>query len=145
VCENALFAVREISAPADIPIDTMTASQCLDVLVHADKQSARWEAVKARALTRFATLRRAGDGLEEGASEEVAVELAMNPQTAAVQISQAHDLVTRLPATTAALEAGEIDYVRAKAIAQAKRAKVRFYMEWRRPEAIRRVGPPPKL
>jgi hypothetical protein len=71
-----------------------------------DKQRSRWEAVKARALARFAEIRRAGDGLEEGAPEEVAVELAMNPQTAAVQLAQAHDLVTRLPATTAALEAG---------------------------------------
>jgi hypothetical protein len=114
--ENTLFALRDTSAPADIPIDTMTATQCLDLLAHADKQRAHWEAIKARALARFAVIRRAGDGLEEGAPEEVAVELGMNPQTAAMQISQAYDLVTRLPATTAALEAGDIDYVRAKAM-----------------------------
>jgi hypothetical protein len=116
--ENTLFALRDISPPADIPIETMTANQCLDFLIHADKNRSFWDALKARALARFADIRQSdtGTGLEEGAPEEVAIELGMNPHTAAIHLNQARDLVTRLPATTAALEAGEIDYVRAKAM-----------------------------
>jgi hypothetical protein len=114
--ENTLFALRDTSPPANIPIETMTANQCLDVIINADKQRSHWEAIKARTLARFATIRQTKDGLEEGTPEEIAIELAMNPHTAAIQLNQAHDLVTRLPATTAALEAGEIDYVRAKAM-----------------------------
>jgi hypothetical protein len=114
--ENTLFALRDTNPPADIPIETMTANQCLDFLIHAEKKRSLWDALKARALARFATIRKTDNGLEEGASEEVAIELGMNPHTAAIHLNQAHDLVTRLPATTAALEAGEIDYVRAKAM-----------------------------
>ncbi|MET0233642.1 MAG: DUF222 domain-containing protein, partial [Kibdelosporangium sp.] len=116
MCENTLFTLREKSPPADIPIDTMTVDEVLDGVIDAEKNRAYWDARKARYLARFAELRASGTGLVDGAPEEVAIELGMNPHTAAVQISQAHDLVTRLPATTAALEAGEIDYVRAKAM-----------------------------
>jgi hypothetical protein len=35
--ENMLFALRDTSPPADIPIETMTANQCLDFLIHAEK------------------------------------------------------------------------------------------------------------
>jgi hypothetical protein len=94
----------------------MTANQCLDFLIHAEEMRSLWDALKARALARFATICKTDTGLEEGAPEEVAIELGMNPHTAAIHLNQAHDLVTRLPATTAALEAGEIDYVRAKAM-----------------------------
>jgi hypothetical protein len=115
--ESVLFALRDTSPPADIPIETMTVNQCLDFLIHVEKNRSFWDALKARALARFAELRTVnGATLDDGAPEEVAIELGMNPHTAAVQISQARDLVTRLPATTAALEAGEIDYVRAKAM-----------------------------
>jgi hypothetical protein len=115
--ENMLFALRDISPPANIPIETMTANQCLDGLIGAQKNIAFWNARNARLMARFAELRKEnGSDLAEGAAEEIAIELAMNPHTAATHLNQAHDLVTRLPATTAALEAGEIDYVRAKAM-----------------------------
>src|SRR5688572_16148177 len=97
----------------------MNASQVLNSLIDATKKLSYWEARKARLLARFAELRqpdRAGTDIADGAPEEIAAELAMNPHTAAIHISQARDLVTRLPATAAALEAGDIDYVRAKAM-----------------------------
>jgi hypothetical protein len=113
--ENTLFALRDTSPLADIPIETMTANQCLDGLIDAQKNLAFWNAKNARLMARFAELRKEdGSDLGEGAAEEIAIELAMNPHTAAIHLNQAHDLVTRLPATTAALEAGDIDYVRAK-------------------------------
>ncbi|MBP2326368.1 hypothetical protein JOF56_006753 [Kibdelosporangium banguiense] len=117
--ENTLFALRDINPPVNIPINSMNANQVLDSLIDIDKARAFCDARKARLLARFAELRepeRAGTDLADGAPEEVALELAMNPHTAAVHISRARDLVTRLPATTDALEAGEIDYVRAKAM-----------------------------
>jgi hypothetical protein len=115
--ENTLFALRDTSPPADIPIETMTANQCLDGLIDAQENLAFWNAKNARLMARFAELRKEnGSDLGEGAVEEIAIELAMNPHTAAIHLNQAHDLVTRLPATTAALEAGDIDYVRAKAM-----------------------------
>jgi hypothetical protein len=95
----------------------MTATQCLDGLIETQKKIAFWTARNARLMARFAELRKeGGPDLVEGAPEEVAIELGMNPHTAAIHLNQAHDLVTRLPATTAALEAGDIDYVRAKAM-----------------------------
>jgi hypothetical protein len=117
--ESLLFQVREVGPPVDIAIESMTDNQCLDVLINCEKMIAFYEARKARALARFADLRppsRGGVAVADGAAEEVAVELAMNPVTAAVKISQSRDMVSRLPATVAALEAGEIDYVRAKAM-----------------------------
>jgi hypothetical protein len=115
--ENTLFALRETNPPANIPIEIMTANQCLDGLIETQKKLAFWNARNARLMARFAELRHTdGPTLDEGAPEEVAIELAMNHHTAAIHLNQAHDLVTRLPATTAALEAGDIDYVRAKAM-----------------------------
>src|SRR6185312_8237863 len=96
--ENTLFALRETTPPADIPIHQMTANQVLDGLLDTTKNLSHWEARKARLLTRFAELRepsRAGTDIADGAPEEIAIELAMNPHTAAIQISQARDLVTR--------------------------------------------------
>jgi hypothetical protein len=115
--ESALFALRETNPPTDIPIEHMNANQCLDGLIDAQKKIAFWNATNARLMARFAELRKEeGPDLVEGAPEEIAIELAMNPHTAAIHLNQAHDLVTRLPATMAALEAGDIDYARAKAM-----------------------------
>jgi hypothetical protein len=49
--ENMLFALRETSPPADIPIETMTANQCLDFLIHAEKNRARWDTLKVHTAT----------------------------------------------------------------------------------------------
>src|ERR1041384_2072265 len=117
--ESVLFSVREVKTPARVPVESMTDDQCLDLVVHGEKMRAYYDALKTRALARFAALRppgRDGIAVADGAPEEVAVELGMNPVTAAVQISRAQDIVVRLPATVAALEAGEIDYMRAKAM-----------------------------
>jgi uncharacterized protein DUF222 len=97
----------------------MSASQCLDVIVDAEKTIARAEAEKARALARFAALRpatRRGAELADGAREEVAIEIGVSPQAAVSQILQAQRLVNRLPATVAALSVGEIDFRRALAM-----------------------------
>jgi hypothetical protein len=117
--EIGLGVVGEVNSPTGIAIESMTDEQCLDALVDIEKMLAWYEARKVRVLARFAALRppeRAGISLADGAAEEVAAELAMNPVTASIKLSHAQDMTSRLPATVAALEAGEIDYVRAKAM-----------------------------
>jgi hypothetical protein len=117
--QECVLAFRDILPPADIPVSEMTASQCLDVIVDADKMKSFYDARIAQALTRFAELRpptRGGMELADGAREEVSLELGISPQAAATQILQARSLVTRLPATLTALGDGHIDYRRALAM-----------------------------
>jgi Domain of unknown function (DUF222) len=119
--ESVLSLVEEVKSPVDVPIESMTDVQILDALVDMDKIHASNDARTARLLARFAELRppaREGIAVADGAAEEVAAERGMNTTTAAIQMSLAHNMVSRLPATMAALEAGEIDYVRAKAMTE---------------------------
>jgi hypothetical protein len=114
-----VFETRKTYAPtphADVPIAEMTAPQCLDVITHAQSMKSHYDAQEAQAMARFAELRQPtqrGSELAEGARDEVAMELGVSPQTAATRIRQARSLVTRLPATVAALSDGKIDYKRA--------------------------------
>ncbi|MEV4314640.1 DUF222 domain-containing protein [Actinocrispum sp. NPDC049592] len=101
---------------AAIPIPEMTATQCLEVITHAQEVKSHYDAREAQALARFAELRQPtqrGSELAEGARDEVAMELGVSPHTAAAKILQARSLVTRLPATITALSDGKIDYKRA--------------------------------
>lgn len=119
--EEFLLQFREVRPPADIPVESMSAGQCLDVIADADKMIAHYDAMAAQALARFAELRpptRPGTELADGAREEVSVELGISPRAAATQIRQAKELVTRLPVTVQALADGRIDYARAVAITE---------------------------
>jgi hypothetical protein len=116
---GALTLLRTPHPPAPIPITDMTADQCLDVITASEKTIAQAQGNRTRALARFAELRpptRTYAELADGAREEVAVEVGISPQAAAVQLLQARDLATRLPATVDALAAGEICYRRAVAM-----------------------------
>jgi hypothetical protein len=119
VIEEFILQFRDVLPPADIPIPEMSASQCLDVIVDAEKMTSFYDAQTARALARFAELRpptRPGMDLADGAREEVSMERAIAPQTAATQVRRARELVTRLPQTLAALAEGRIDQRRALAM-----------------------------
>ncbi|CAM3486817.1 HNH endonuclease signature motif containing protein [Kibdelosporangium persicum] len=59
---------------------------------------------------------RDGISVGDGVAEEVALELHLSPATTAKHLAEAQDMVSRLPMTVNALEAGEIDYMRAKAV-----------------------------
>jgi hypothetical protein len=117
-----MFDLRSTQTPVPsvtIPIEKMTADQCLAVIAQADTMKSYYDSRKARALARFADLRRPtrwGTELADGAPEEVALELGVSPRTAASQILQARNMVSRLPATMAALSAGQIDYKRAQSL-----------------------------
>lgn len=122
--EELLLQVREVNPPADIPIGTMTAAQCLDVITHADRMIARCGARSAQAMARFAELRppnRPGVDLADGAREEVSMELGISPRTAATKINLARDLATRLPETLKALDQGLIDMARSQAMVELTR------------------------
>ncbi len=99
---------------------------------------AGWEALMIRAQARFAALRHplpAADGpTPDGcpgsdrpvgagfAAEEIAAELHLSPAAAAVQLELAVTAVSRLPATLAALDTGDIDLGRLRATVEATAA-----------------------
>ena len=82
----------------------------------------RADAARMRLLVKFAALRPPQEGEErrfaDFAPEEVAVEVGLSPREAAREMKLACALADRLPATLAALEAGEIDLRRAEAMAR---------------------------
>lgn len=119
--DEFLLQFRDVLPPADIPIETMSAAQCLDVIADAEKWISHCDARTAQALARFAELRppnRPGIDVADGAREEVSMELGIASMTAAAEIRQARDLVDRLPETLAALAKGAIDYRRAMSMAE---------------------------
>jgi hypothetical protein len=64
----------------------MSDSQCLDLIVHAEKMTAFHEARLAQALARFAELRPPNlDGIQlaDGVRKEVSMQLGITPQFAA--------------------------------------------------------------
>ncbi|ONI84239.1 hypothetical protein ALI144C_16385 [Actinosynnema sp. ALI-1.44] len=119
MCEQLNLPLRTIRQPADIPLADMTDDQVLDYIAYHHQARSTADAKLIRGFARFAELRqprRTGIDLGDGAAEEVAMELSVSPNTAAAHLSQAKSLVARLPATVNALEAGEIDYTRTKAL-----------------------------
>jgi hypothetical protein len=95
---------------------------CLDLLARAARSTARWQAMTVWALARFAALRppteRGERNYSEFATDEVAPVLGLSPAMARTRMAQAVALVSRLPATVAALEDGMIDLERAVAMAE---------------------------
>jgi hypothetical protein len=81
------------------------------------RQLAMLQAVQLRQLAEYAAV----TGLNEYTSDELAVVLCMTMNTACKRLDLALDLTQRLPATLAAMDAGDLDLPRAQAIADATR------------------------
>ncbi|ONI84221.1 hypothetical protein ALI144C_16275 [Actinosynnema sp. ALI-1.44] len=97
----------------------MTRDQVLDFLVDRHRRRNQIDGEIVQAYARFAELtppRRSGITIGDGAAEEIALELAVSPNTTAKHLHEAQELVTRLPGTVSALTTGEIDVMRAKAV-----------------------------
>ena len=110
--------------PIDVfdDVDVLDADEALDVVVAAERRIAAAQAVQMRALARFARLRPSGDPgnvMSEFAADEVAPALRLSRSSAAVRLDLATSLTTRLPGTLAALERGEIDLSKARAVVEA--------------------------
>jgi hypothetical protein len=102
---------------ANLPLNELDDEHTLQTLEALARLHARADACQARALAHFAAQRPGPDG--EFAPEEVALALNWTCATAITRMSDAMALVERLPATLAALAAGQIDMIRARAIADA--------------------------
>ncbi|MFC0111259.1 HNH endonuclease signature motif containing protein [Kibdelosporangium aridum] len=90
--------------------------QVLSRLARNAQVRASLDAEDACLLARFAELsppNRDGIRVADGAAEEIAIETHVNPRVALAKLLQAQEMVNRLPATLAALEAGDIDADRA--------------------------------
>jgi hypothetical protein len=81
------------------------------------RQLAMLQAVQLRQLAEYAAV----TGLNEYTSDELAMVLCMTMNTACKRLDLALDLTQRLPATLAAMDAGDLDLPRAQAIADATR------------------------
>jgi hypothetical protein len=105
-----------------LSVEVLDADDVLDVVVAAERRVAAAQAVQMRALARFARLRPSGDpgnAMSEFAADEVAPALRLSRNSAAVRLDIATALTTRLPATLAALERGEINMIKARAVVEA--------------------------
>nr|WP_052478741.1 HNH endonuclease signature motif containing protein [Kibdelosporangium sp. MJ126-NF4]CEL20391.1 hypothetical protein [Kibdelosporangium sp. MJ126-NF4]CTQ97616.1 hypothetical protein [Kibdelosporangium sp. MJ126-NF4] len=119
MCEQLNLPWRTIQPPPAIPLADMNDDEVLNYLTFHYLARANSDAKLIRGFARFAELRkprRGGIDLGDGAAEEVALELSISPNTAATHLTQAASIVARLPDTVNALEAGEIDYTRTKAM-----------------------------
>lgn len=98
------------------PIGALDAPAAVDAMVAWYRRQSRDAAQLLRVLARFGELR-AGEGLEF-AGDEVAAALRLSVKAATALLDLAMALTRRLPATLAALEAGEIDITKARALAE---------------------------
>jgi hypothetical protein len=117
--EQLTVPYRETQPPPHIPVTRMNREETLNYIADRYRQRCRTEAELIQGLAHFATLtppKRPGIDLGDGAAEELALELNLSPNTTAKHLTEAQEMTTRLPATVDALEAGEIDIMRAKAI-----------------------------
>jgi len=94
-------------------IESMTDEEVLEYLHTQERERARIDACTARALARFSELRA---DTPQYVADEIAVELRWTPRFAGNRLADAVELVESLPNTLAALESGEIDWVRASTI-----------------------------
>ncbi len=90
----------------------------LEVIEACEREVAR---LQARQLEAMAALQRAraGTPLAEFAADEVSLAIRVSPNAARDRLWVAGALTTRLPATMAALESGELDYYRARCVVEA--------------------------
>jgi hypothetical protein len=93
---------------------------CIAELLAIERQIAALHALQVRLLSRVAELRPdpTGDHVSEFAADEVAAELSWTRWQAARRLACAQDLTSRLPATLASLEAGQIDLATAEGLRQ---------------------------
>lgn len=100
------------------PVDGLDDEACLTVLETLDAHKAQVDAKRMQVLARFADLRPPpdGEGASEFAADEVAAATRVSTTAAAGELTVALGLRKRLPATFAALRAGEIDLGRARAV-----------------------------
>jgi hypothetical protein len=100
----------------------LDADAVLDVIVAAERRIAAAQAVQMRALARFAELRPSGDPhnpMSEFAADEIAPALRLTRTSAALRLDIATALTRQLPAALTALERGEIDLIKARAVVDA--------------------------
>ncbi|MGF7238766.1 MAG: DUF222 domain-containing protein [Frankia sp.] len=100
-------------------VDDLDAVECLELLRHAEREQARRAAFMIRVMARLAVLRDGSGGQTPDptvAGDEVAAELDQSPISATRRVAEAVTLVRRLPAVVDALENGEIDLTRARAL-----------------------------
>ncbi len=92
----------------------------LDLLAACEQQIGYLHAMQLRALARFAALRPSDKGnlFSDFAPDEVALALGWTRAVAGMRLGLALTLTDRLPATLAALEAGEIDLRRVQKLAE---------------------------
>jgi Domain of unknown function (DUF222) len=89
-------------------------------LQHWERVISYAQAQQLKAIMELAELRRRPDGEdEEYLADEIALALTISRVAASQRLGLAWELVRRLPATLGALERGEIDQVRARAISDA--------------------------
>src|SRR6266508_2482317 len=130
---SASAADRDIAmlATADLDIESMYPTDPdahpldrgyteLDLLAACEQQVGFLHAMQFRALARFAALRPSDKGnlFSEFAPDEVALALGWTRAVAGMRLGLALTLTDRLPATLAALEAGEIDLRRVQKLAE---------------------------
>ena len=93
----------------------------LSAVEQVERLGSRVEAMKIRAQVRLAQLRPPPDGepCSRYVDDEIAALLGQSPRTAADRLSKYWDIATRLPSALAMLAAGELDYARVRALAEA--------------------------
>src|SRR5439155_5792547 len=96
-------------------ISKMTDVETLRYMRHLQRERAILDARMARAMAHFHGLRQ---DFEDGkyAGDEIAAALSWSPLTAGNQLADARGLVERLPDTLVAMESGQLDMVKARAI-----------------------------
>src|SRR5947209_7683386 len=96
-------------------ISNMTDDQVLQYLQEIQREQSILDAKRARAMAHLHALRQ---GIEGGkyAADEIAAVLSWSPFTAGTHLDTAVKLAERLPDTLAALETGQLDLVKARAI-----------------------------
>jgi Domain of unknown function (DUF222) len=99
----------------DLGISGMSDVEVLEYLQALQRLRSTIEARMARAIAHFHSLRRDFEG-GKYASEEIAAALSWSPVTAAKTVGTAIQLMERLPKTVAAVESGQLDMPKARAI-----------------------------
>src|SRR5580700_1261045 len=112
--------VETVTGPDGAGLKGCSDDQLMGIISAARRQQSRDEWTVMAAIAEFA--RRAGDGVEgEFAADELAFELHMSQPSAAGQMEFATDVAKRLPATFAALAAGQIHPIHLRIIEEQTR------------------------
>ena len=101
------------------PADGLDDFDAVEAMVACERLIARASAVQAAAIARLAQIRGDRDAMWRDTADEVAVALRVSTVAAGNRVAFAVGLADRLPATRAALYAGEITATKARAIWEA--------------------------